>query len=236
MNKTISIHQPDFLPWLGFFNKLKRSDIFIIMDTAQTPNKKSTYSNKVMLLFQREPKWTMTLPITKSNSEGLLSIAQTQILNGEHIKYKIMKSIRLNYSKHPYFKEVFPYVEEWVMYPANCLLDYNLNAIKSISKCIGLDYSKIILASDIGHEFKNTDLTDRVVEMVKSLKGDIYLSGDASKSYLDQNKFGFNNIKLIFQEYNCKEYPQKDMNEFIKGLSIIDAMMNVGFSGVAKIV
>jgi hypothetical protein len=92
------------------------------------------------------------------------------------------------------------------------------------------------LASDIGHEYKNTDLTDRIVEMVKSLEGDTYLSGDASKSYLDQDKFVDNNIKLIFQEYHCKEYPQKYISEFNKGLSIVDAMMNVGFSGIANII
>ena len=66
-DRIVSIHQPDFIPWLGFFNKLKRANDFVIMDTAQIPNKKPSYTNRVQLLFDQQAKWGPTIPITKNS-------------------------------------------------------------------------------------------------------------------------------------------------------------------------
>ena len=235
-NKIIvSVHQPNFMPWLGFFDKMFKSDVFVIYDTGQIPNKKSSYTNRAKLVLNGQLKWGNTIPISKRKN-GLLSIKDVEIINGDFFKKKFLKTISLYYKKAPFYNEVIDFLEMMILYDSNSLFSYNLHAIKLISDKIGFKRKKIILSSELGFSFEeDKDLNLRIIEIVKKVGGQIYLSGNGSIDYMNNDLFEKNNILLNFQNYIHPKYKQFNSPEFHAGVSIIDALMNLGFTGVSNL-
>src|SRR5262245_38214070 len=108
-NKVVAIHQPTFFPWLGYFNKIARADLFVVLDTVQFPKKGGTCSNRVKLLVSGEPAW-VTMPVDR-NYHGVRSYAEMMIESGSDWREKIVRTVRANYGQSPYFAEVFGELE-----------------------------------------------------------------------------------------------------------------------------
>lgn len=234
-NTIVAIHQPNFFPWLGFFDKLIKSDVFLLMDTAQIPNKKSSFTNKTKILIEKEEKWTPTIEIHRNSGE-LIAIKDTKMVENSVWRKKIFRTLEFNYSKSPYFHEVFPFIKDLILYPTNNLSEYNCHSINSILTRLGIDNGKLMKTSDLGFEMSKENLSELVVKMVKSVSGNIYLSGTGARSYMEKDIFDKSGIELVFQEFTHPSYPQFNTRTFIPGLSIIDALMNVGFEKLKKII
>lgn len=233
-NKIVAIHQPNFFPWLGFFDKLIKSDVFLLMDTAQIPNKKSSFTNKTKILIEKEEKWTPTIEIYRNSGE-LVAIKDTMMVDNSVWRKKILRTLEFNYSKSPFYHEVYPFIKDLILYPTNNLSEYNCNAISSILTQLGIDNSKLVKTSDLGFEMSKENLSEIVVKMVKSVSGNTYLSGTYAKSYMENEIFETSNINLTFQEFSHPIYHQFNTRTFIPGLSIIDALMNIGFEKLKEI-
>lgn len=115
---------------------------------------------------------------------------------------------------------------------AEYLSDFNIFAIKCIGARIGLADQKYIKSSELQVVSAGTQ---RIVDLISKLKSDTYISGLGSASYLEVNLFEKNKISLRFQENYSYSYPQES-GEFIRGLSVIDALMNVGFENTRNLI
>ena len=223
MNKIVSIHQPNYFPWLGYFHKIKKSDIFILMDNAQYT--KGSWINRSKVKNKNNWQW-LTVPVITSNSFG-------QKIKDAKIDYKKkwvenhLGIIRENYKETPHFKDYYFFIKEILEKNIENLSDLNIEIIKKIMNLLEIK-TKIIKGSTLNVKGKSTDL---LVSMTKAVEGDIYLSGNGSDEYLDSEKFNKNNLKLIFQEFKHPVYRQNS-KEFIPGLSIIDALMNCGIKNI----
>jgi hypothetical protein len=234
--KIVSIHQPDFFPWMGFFNKIFMSDVFVIFDTGQIPNKKSSYTNRVKLVLNGESRWGNTIPITKGKKVNI-SIKDVEIVEGMFHKKKFLKTLHFYYKKAPFYKNVIDFIEHLILFDNNNLCEYNLNSIYHILDKVGINKNKIVLASELAFKFEeNKDLNIRISEIVKKVNGDIYLSGNGSVDYMNEQIFKENKIKLKYQNFIHPNYPQFNTIEFQSGVSIIDAFMNIGFKGVHDLI
>jgi len=222
-SKVVAIHQPNFFPWLGYFDKVKRADLFIIMDNVQFPKTGGTWVNRVKLLVNGQPDW-ITMPIVRAY-HGTRRICEMQINNTTPWRAKLLNTIRMNYGRAPFFKEVFPFLMEIVDSPTDSLAEYNIAAIQVLVSALGLDLSKLILGSTLDVKGEATDL---LIAMTKAVGGTAYLCGGGAGGYQDDQKFTQAGVELIYQGFRHPVYSQFNMKEFISGLSIIDAFMNCG--------
>ncbi|WP_207765418.1 WbqC family protein [Cuspidothrix issatschenkoi] len=223
--KIVAIHQPNFFPWLGYFDKIARSDIFIIMDNVQFPKTGAgTWSNRAKLLIAGQSNW-ITMPIIRSYS-GKITYQDIQINNHQTWRSKLLKTIQINYCRSSFFDIVFPQLLELINYPTDSLVDFNLNAIHELINVLELDISKFILGSNLKVEGNATDL---LISMVKAVEGTAYLCGGGASGYQENDKFSLEGIELIYQNFQHPVYQQINTKEFVSGLSIIDVLMNCGF-------
>lgn len=224
-DKIVAIHQPDFLPWLGFFNKLYKADVFIIMDNVQFIKSGSgTLSNRVKILIGGQPKW-ITMPIVR-NYHGTRKYGEMQIDNSTHWRIKLIKTVKMNYSKTPFFKNVMPFIESLISYQTDSLVEYNVNCILKLAENLKLETDKIVFGSRLNGVVGSA--TDLLISMTKVVGGTGYMCGGGARGYQEDEKFNFNGLKLFYQNFIHPIYEQSNTIDFVAGLSIIDSLFNVG--------
>ncbi len=220
----IAVHQPQYMPWMGYFDKMEQSDIFVILDDVQY--KKNEWQNRNKIRTPDEWQW-ITVPVEYSFGQKIEDI---RINNRSNWRKKHIKSLSLNYSKAEYFSKYFGIFEkilsrEWVS-----LCDLNVYVINEFRKVLGIG-SDIIKSSGLGI---NTSSTRRLVDICKDLGGDTYISGPGGRDYLEENIFEENGIKLIYQAYEHPEYKQV-YKGFYPYMSVIDLLFCEGPGSLDKI-
>jgi len=230
-NKLVAIHQPTFFPWLGYFNKIVRCDLFIVLDNVQFPKKGGTWGNRVKLLINGKPEW-FTLPVVRSY-HGLRNYAEMEIDNAAPWRAKLLKIIQTNYQCLPFFPEVFPLLEELIGNPTDCLTEYNMSAIIRLAKALRLDVSKLILGSTLPAWGNATDL---LISLVKAAGGTAYLCGGGAGGYQEDEKFPKAGLELIYQNFEHPVYEQANSPGFVPGLSIMDVLLNCGFEKTRELI
>jgi len=228
--RTVAIHQPNFFPWLGFFDKIVRSDVFIVLDHVQFPKSEGNWSNRVRLAVNGEAAW-VTMPVDR-NYDGFRRIDEMRIDNRSPWRRKVLQLLRTNYGRAPFFRQVFPDVEAWVGSPVELVADYNLNAITGICERLGLRASHLVRSSSLAVTGAKSEL---VARLVTSVGGTVYLSGDGSGEYLDEGVFHAAGVEVEYQRFVHPAYAQRQGAPFVGGLSILDALFHCGFDGTAAL-
>jgi len=221
MGNVVAIHQPNFMPWIGYFYKIYQSDTFIFLDDVQIQKKGASFSNRVSILVEGKEKY-LTIPIKRGS--GIRNINTTRF-NDNRWKNKITANLQANYARANFFKENKDLIFDLIHFDAENLADYNINFIKTITKklCFNVDFIK-----SSKFEIKSTS-TERLIELVKLVNGKVYLSGSGGDKY--QNCDLYKNAMIVLQ-YNKVpnfSYRQLKTESFVTGLSIIDAIFNIGF-------
>lgn len=226
-----AIHQPNFFPWLGYFDKIQRADRFVFLDKVSYPKSSKTMSswgNRVAINVSGEKKW-INCPVVRES--GIQYIDSIKIDNSTKWREKILKTIYLNYKKSPFFEEVYDYISTLINYDVEGLSEYNINAIESISQQLNLNYS-FTKQADLNTIYSSNEL---LIEITQKVACNKYMCGGGSGGYQNDELFAKNSIEVIYQNFNQIPYDQKRM-EFIGGLSIIDALFYCGFKGTEKLI
>lgn len=217
----IAIHQPNYLPYLGFFDKMRQADIFVIYDDAQFNKEDFQHRNKIRIFHGW--KW-LTIPVEKMR----IPINDIRIKNEINNKGLLwsdrhFKDIMDNYKDTPYYQTYEKEFKDIFKQRYNRLIDLNMQLIHFIKCAFNLD-TEIIFSSELG--FKTTS-TERLVNVIEALEGDIYLSGPIGREYLDLSLFEKKGIKVEFQDFKPPIYRQC-YDGFIPNMSAIDALFNIG--------
>ena len=228
--KVVAIHQPNFFPWLGYFDKMVRSDVFVVLDHVQYPKSEGTWSNRVRLAVEGEARWT-TMPVERDYS-GVRRIDEMRIDNTSPWRRKLLQLLRTYYGRAAAFKDVFPIVESWVENPSPLVADYNVENITATCRRLGLNASHLVRSSTLDVTGARTEL---LVNIVNAVGGDTYLSGDGSAGYQDDAVFMASRIEVVYQRFVHPMYAQHGLTEFMPGLSVLDAIFNCGFAGAAQL-
>jgi hypothetical protein len=228
-----TIHQPDFMPWLGFFTKISKADIFVILDhTENQPGNTSFWCRRVKMLINKQETW-FSIPLLKP--EGIISqpIKEMKInISDSKIFDKKIRSLRESYSKAPHFKDIFPLIEDYFSDTSEYMITRNMNFIKTVADRLGIN-CKYVYSSLLDCEKKSSDL---MIEITGKVNADTYLCGDGAGHYLQPDEFEKANIKLTYNNFAHPVYKQFNTDNFVKGLSVIDALMNTGFNGTRKLI
>jgi hypothetical protein len=218
MNKTVVIHQPDFLPYLGFFHRLLHADVFVILDNVQFLREGWQHRDKIKTY--NGVKWH-NLKITKAPLGTFIN--DIILVNNYKWINDNLNQIKESYRKAEFFDEIYPYIEKLYLENFTKMIDLNLLSIKILMELFDIEI-KIEYSSKYNITTKSNDL---VVDILKEVDATHYLSGVGAKDYFEKEPFHNANIEVIWQEFNHPIYPQLH-GEFIPYLSSIDLLFNCG--------
>jgi hypothetical protein len=224
----VSIHQPNFFPWLGYFRKIQRSDTFVFMDDVQFPRtSRGTWTNRVKLLVAGQARWT-TCPIERAHELQL--ICDVRIDKSQPWRKRLLATLQANYARTAYFATTMQWLEPLVLRQLDRLSEYNIDAVTDISRRLGIS-RKFVIASQHPDRAAWAELTGsgRLAAMCRALGAGTYLAGDGSLGYEDETIYVEQGISLIYNNFICPPYPQTGQEGiFSSGLSVLDAIFNVG--------
>ena len=218
MTKTVVIHQPDFLPYIGFFHKLLIADLWIVYDDVQFLRRGWHHRDKIK--NHHGEQW-ITVSIGKAPRET--NINQIKISSTELWKDKHLNLLKTSYSKSPYFSEIFPYIEQLYSKTYEKLIDLNMASITMLMKLFDITI-KYEFSSQYPSAYRSNE---RIIELLQNSEATHYLTGTGSESYLKVDLFDKANFKVIWQQFTHPKYHQLH-RDFIPNLSSIDLLLNCG--------
>ena len=224
----LSVHQPNFIPWIGYFHKIACSDIFILLDQVQYPRGKSVANRNKIKTINGVVELVVPLSKPKGN-EGKINYIELSFADPQWY-VKILKTIQYSYSKSPFFTEVYDWIEHLFQMTNFC--EMNVRFIEELIQKLGV---KTILKRQSEFNFdaqlKNNDL---ILSLCKVNHATVYLSGTGAKAYNNPELYKANLIELTYTDFTHPHYPQQ-FGSFESHLSILDVLFNLGFEETSKL-
>ncbi|MBK5503168.1 MULTISPECIES: WbqC family protein [unclassified Bacillus (in: firmicutes)] len=224
----ISGHQPSYLPWYGFFEKIHKSDVFVFHDIAQF--EKKGFLNRNRIKTSQGVSW-LTVPMQMKNYKEI-PLNKLKIDNTQDWERKHWKTVRINYSNAPYFNVYKDYLEGFYSEKWDNLNSLNMNFIHFIIRELNID-TELYYASELeGITGKKSDF---VLELCQKFNASTYYSGSLGQDYLIESDFEHENIEIMYQRIREYSYPQL-FGEFIPHLSMLDILLNCGPEETEKLI
>jgi hypothetical protein len=215
----VAIHQPNFLPWIGYFFKISQCDKFVFLNDVQFT--KGGFTARTRL---KGPNGTFWFTVPLVGRESMKSICDVEIAGFEKWRNKGLETLRLFYKRTSAFDEVL----RQILIPLTAtswekLADLNESLIRQILDYLDI-HRVIVRSSDLNIGGQGTE---RLVSICKVLEADTYLSGFGGRSYQDPQLFDAAGIKLEVYDFKHPLYPQL-WGDFEKNLSVVDLLFNCG--------
>lgn len=218
--RVVTIHQPNYAPWTGFFDKLAQADVFVLLDTV--PFTKGGYQNRVKVLGANGPQW-LTVPVL---TKGLMGqpTNQVQVDDLKGWRQTHLKTLRTLYGRAPHATEMLAVAEEAYATPSGLLSQICASLIRRVVAGYGFG-TELVFASDLGVSGSSSQL---LADIVTACGGERYLSGPSGRDYLDERVFAEAGIGVDYHSFTPVPYPQ-GRDGFVGGLSILDAIAHLGW-------
>ena len=214
----VAVHQPQYLPWLGYFDKIRSADVFCYLNDVQY--KKNEWQNRNRIKTAQGWQW-VTVPVRYRFPQ---KINEVYINNGVEWRKKHLQAMITNYNRAPYFKQVVGILEDAFSKDWEFISDLNVYLIESLKSLLNLEAKRSVRSSDL--ELRE-EPTDRLIDICKALGADAYLAGQGGIEYMDMERFEKSGLAVIVQEFKHPVYPQL-FEEFKSHLSIVDLLCNCG--------
>ncbi|PWU10295.1 MAG: hypothetical protein C5B47_02450 [Verrucomicrobia bacterium] len=219
MSIQVAIHQPEHMPWLGFFSKMRRCDLFVILDCVQFT--KNNYQNRNRFLNRFGVTYWQTVPVKMKHHIRKefreIGIA-SEVVRWQH---KYLESLKINYRKSHFFPTYIELFEHIILHPWEKLMDLNMAIIACIRRIIGID-TDLILASSLNATGRKSEL---LVDICKKVGATSYITGMGSHRYLDHRLFKNQKIDVIMHSFSQKlalgDFPYENT-------SIVDILFRMG--------
>lgn len=215
----VAIHQPDFLPWLGFFDRWRRSDLHIVLDDVQFLRR--GWHNRDRIKVPAGIAW-LTVPVLKKGRYGQ-PLREASIDNSRPWRRKHLGLIRDSYRGARQFEGVYAGLEAIYLKAYDSLVGFNQELLAWAAKRLGID-TPLVRASSLMVE---TRKTQRLVDLCLKVGADTYLSGLGARAYLDETQFAAAGIRVVWQDFSHPVYPQLH-GRFEPNLSVLDYLMMEG--------
>lgn len=222
MASTIVISQAMYFPWLGLFEQILLSDMFVIYDDVDFS--KGSFVNRVQIKTSSGVKW-LTVPLSKVKLKT--PINETLILNDTDWKNSQFDFLKTTYKNHPFKEDVFNLLEILFSMDINNISDLSQKSIELVLNYFNIKRN-ILKSSQLNIDGSSSQ---RVCDIVKELQGTIYVTGHGAKNYLDHMLFEKHGIEVKYMSYNLHAYPQMD-GAFTPYVSILDLIANQGQNGL----
>ncbi len=220
MAKIVTIHQPNYLPWIGLFSKISLSDCLIIYDCAQYEKGGFINRNRIRT---RPGSGFLTIPI--SHDCLTWRIMDVPLPVDTQWRRDHWRQIYQNYAKSPYFNEHGAFFEKLYQQDIRYLCQLNEKILRYLLNCFNIKV-ELVRAKELSVD-RSLYKTDLMVAFLKSVKADVYLSGPSGKNYLEVEKFPQNNLELQYFSFQHPVYRQRYPG-FEPNMAAVDLLFNTG--------
>jgi len=214
----VAVHQPQYLPWLGYFDKMNRADVFCYLDNVQY--KKNEWQNRNRIKSANGWQW-LTVPVRYRFPQ---KIHQVKINDETAWQRKHRQALASGYGKAPYFKEVMEALRPLYDRTWSNLADLNIAAAELLRNLLEIRPRQILEASRME---LSREPSDRLIDICEAVGADTYLAGAGGADYMDLERFAERGVRVIFQDFRHPVYPQR-FDGFISHLSVLDLLFNCG--------
>lgn len=219
----VGIIQSNFLPWRGYFDFIRESDLFIIHDDIQYT--KSDWRNRNKIKTPRGIEW-ISVPVHYHHTSQL--IEETPVDYSRPWSQKMLNRIREAYRRAPCFEPYFSELSDLLNQPASSISALNLCLIKWVCRHLEID-----TPVERSHDYHPRGTkTERLIGILQQVKATTYLSGPAAKAYLVPELFHQAGIRLEYKQYNYPEYEQL-YPPFVPAVSVIDLLFMKGKASIS---
>src|SRR5512133_1963212 len=194
----VFVHQPEYIPWLGFFDKLARCDTYVIYDDAQYQH--GGFHNRNRIRTPQGWEW-LTVPISHGHPQTIKDVR----IAGNQWKKKQIERIIQCYEKTPYFKEYYPIIKDTISSNHELLIGLDLHFIKTIAEELGI---KVTMMRSSEFPYAGTEKNQKLISMCKFLGADTYLCGSGGKCYVDETLFTQAKVNVQWHSYQHPSYKQ----------------------------
>jgi hypothetical protein len=220
-----AIHQPNYIPWPGYFHKLAACDVFVYLDAVQYPRGQSFAARNRIKTPNGVVFLTIPVSVPKGH-EGKASYLEVEFAD-ERWREKHVKTVEQSYKRAPYFDEVFD-LYRGGLEQGQTLVDLNVGLIEAIAAYLGIETRRVRLSETLDSFGEKSDL---IVDVCKSVGADVYLSGaGGGREYNDERLLNERGIELRYDDYAYPEHPQL-WDGFEPNLSVLDLLFNCGRDG-----
>ncbi len=214
----VAIHQPHYLPWLGYFDKLDSADCFILLDTVQF--KKHEWQNRNRIWSTEGWQW-LTVPIIDRFPERIDCV---RINPRSDWQRKHCQALRQHYGRSPVWEPLGPELLSLLERPWGLLSALNMAVIELLCRHLGIRTSRVRASS---FTTETVDPTDRLIDLCRAVGGTVYLAGKSGPAYMQIDRFARAGIELRVHAYTHPIYPQR-REPFVSHLAVIDLLFNCG--------
>jgi len=214
----VAAHQPQYLPWLGYFDKIDRADVFVLLDDVQF--KKNEWQNRNRIKTAQGWQW-LTVPVLYKYPQRIAEVAINNTVKWQH---KHSQAILTNYRKAPFYEFLDTVFQEAFSSSWSFISELNTVLVMGLVKVLGIQ-TPLHLSSDLGNLPEDPD--KRLIAVIKHFGGHAYLAGNGGREYMDLQKYRNHQIEVIFQDFEHPVYDQL-FGEFVPNLSVIDLILNHG--------
>ena len=214
----VAIHQPQYLPWLGYFDKLDSADVFVFLDTVQYI--KHEWKNRNRIRTKDGWQW-LTVPIINRFPERIDCV---QINARTDWQRKHAQALRQHYSRASFWNPLGPELVALLESPWTHLSTLNLAVTDLLCRHLGIKTSCLLASSILTRD----ERTDRLIDLCQAVNATTYLAGQSWSSYhMDVSRFAEAGIDVQVQTYRHPEYSQR-YQPFVSHLAVIDLLFNCG--------
>ena len=226
-----SNHQPQFFPWLGYFDKMAKTDVFVLLDEVQLEPASHMVRNRLIA-----PTGKVGYLTIASNRKGYLEKKYSEIptASDDSWKQKNLFVLQEYYRKAPFYKQIMEQLEVFYKQDFHTVCEWTISSILLVRKWLEIE-TRLEYQSNVDYD-RSYRRSDLMLGICKGLGADIYFSGKGfSVQYLDREKFIENGVKIVFQNFTHPTYKQLHTSEFIPGLSSLDMFFNCGIEQTREI-
>lgn len=215
----VAIHQPAYLPWLGYLARIAACDAFVFLDTVQF--EKNSFTNRNRIKTANGPQW-LTVPVL-GHGHTTKPMNELAIDNRQDWRKKHLRSVEQNYSRAPWFKQNFSRLAKLYSEPTDRLADLCFSQLQFWLAEFEIT-TPVVRASSLPVTGQKSGL---VLALCEHLGASRYLSGPMGRDYLELGEFARRGIAVDFDEFVHPAYPQL-YGDFVPALSVVDYWMNCG--------
>lgn len=219
----VSIMQPAYLPWLGYFHRVALSDVHIVLDHVEIDrNSKTKFANRNKVRTKEGWTW-LTVPLKTKGNSGHLFLNKLEIDNNSPWAKKHWGTIMQNYTRAPYFASHAPFFEEVYAREWSYLTDLTREITRYLFQAFAME-TRFFFSSEM-HVEGHKDVL--ILNLCRAVGATIYLSGPLGRGYLREPLFSEAGIQLIYHDYQHPRYIQHYPG-FEENMAAVDLLFNYG--------
>ncbi len=197
------ILQPSYIPWRGYFDQIRRADLFIFYDDVQYD--KHGWRNRNQIKTAAGKRW-LTIPVHAAGATHGVPIRDVRIDWSKPWAEQHRKSLTTSYSRAPFFKDYLPLLDSFYNRRDEHLAEFTITTTTALATALGIHGTRFMRSSELGGI--QGSRTARLVEILRRVGADHYISGPSAQDYIETEQFAAAGIQLEYMVYDYGEYPQ----------------------------